>query len=284
MPTFKSFTALDFETMTAARTSACAIGLAKVVDGHIIHKFYSLINPIPDDREHDNSDVHGITREMVAHAPTFLELWPTVRAIIGEDIIVAHNAPFDQCVWQEQMLFYGCEAPDAHRFFCTFEETGLSLEDACARHGIDMGHHHDALDDAVACAKVHLAHNGEMQTRTFTGGVRAVMSQLKAKTYDRQLMEPLTEKAVKNKNTPFFRAKVVITGLLSAWPDRNELGYKLWYLGADIDKSISKKTNIVIVGDSAGPAKLKKIEELRAQGSDIRIIYEPELIEILSRI
>lgn len=53
-------------------------------------------------------------------------------------------------------------------------------------------------------------------------------------------------------------------------------------LGADINTSISKKTNIVVIGDGAGPSKLRKIEELRESGCDIRIIYEPELIDILS--
>lgn len=55
MDSIDSFTAIDFETMTAERASACAIGLVKVIVGHITQRFYSLINPIPDSREHDNA-------------------------------------------------------------------------------------------------------------------------------------------------------------------------------------------------------------------------------------
>jgi BRCT domain type II-containing protein len=35
------------------------------------------------------------------------------------------------------------------------------------------------------------------------------------------------------------------------------------------------------MGNGAGPSKVKKIEDLRAKGHDIRIIYEPELVQIL---
>ena len=107
MQNILSFTAVDFETFTAERSSACAIGLVKVVDGQIVQKFYSLINPIPDNRETDNSAINGITREMVANAPTFQQLWPAIHGVVGNDILVCHNAEFDRSVWEAQMNFYG---------------------------------------------------------------------------------------------------------------------------------------------------------------------------------
>ena len=278
-----SFTAIDFETMTGARSSACAIGLVKVIAGNITQRFYSLINPIPDDKKHDNSYVHGITSEMVATAPTFCELWPTISKIIGDDILVAHNAEFDHSVWDCQMNEYCCtDKPGKYRFVCTYELTGLSLEDACRKHGIDMGHHHDALDDALACAQVFLAENGKVLANTFKGSLKTVLGQMEAKKYDRKTLDPLDDAQVENQDTPFFHAKTVITGVFTQYPNRNDLGRMLQALGADINTSISKKTDIVVIGDGAGPAKLKKIQDLRDQGYDIRIIYEPELIEILS--
>ncbi|HBN63021.1 MULTISPECIES: exonuclease domain-containing protein [Duncaniella] len=278
-----SFTALDFETFTAERSSACAIGLVKVVAGHIVQKFYSMINPIPDHRDKDNSAVNGITREMVAVAPTFQELWPTIKKIIGNDVLVCHNAEFDSSVWDEQMNRYCCVTdPSKFRFFCTYQMTGLSLEDACAKHNIEMGCHHDALDDALACAKIMLAENGSMQTSTFKGGITAARAQMKAKKYERNTLDAIDDSLIENKDTPFFHARTVITGIFSAYPNRDELGKILQALGADINTSISRKTNIVIVGSGAGPSKLRKIEELRTDGFDIRVIYEPELLSILS--
>lgn len=284
MNNLDSFTAIDFETMTAARSSACAIGLVKVISGHITQRFYSLINPISDDKRHDNSDVHGITREMVATAPTFRELWPTISKIVGDDILVAHNAEFDSDVWDCQLGAYcSTDKPGKHRFICTYELTGLSLEDACRKHGIDMGHHHDALDDAMACARIFLAENGKITANTFKGSLKLVMDLIGAKKYDRDTLVPLDDAQVQNRETPFFHARTVITGIFAQFPNRNDLGRQLQALGADINTTISRKTDIVVVGDGAGPAKLKKIQDLREQGHDIRIIYEPELIDILSK-
>lgn len=268
--------------MTAERSSACAIGMVKVVNGQIVQKYYSLINPIPDERTTDNTAVHGITREMVASAPRFKDLWPLIVKITAGSILESHNAEFDSAVWNEQLEYYRCtQNPSQFKFMCTYQLTGLSLKEACAKHNIDMGTHHDALDDALACARVLLAESGQLQADTFKGGVSAAMSQMKAKKYDRETLVPLDDDKIENKETPFFHAKTVITGVFSAYPNRDELGKQLKALGADINTSISKKTNIVVIGSGAGPAKLKKIEELRAAGFDIRTIFEPELITII---
>lgn len=220
-----SFTALDFETLTAERSSACAIGLVKVADGVIVQRFYSLINPIPDDRTSDNSSVHGITRSMVANAPTFLQLWPTIQKFIGEDFIVSHNAEFDSSVWRYQLTHYDCGvSPDDFQFLCSYVLTGQSLDEACARLGIDMGVHHDALDDALACAKVVLAEIGHIFANVFKGGVTKALEQKDKRKYERATLDPLADEQVDNQSTPFFHARTVITGVFSAYPNRNDLG------------------------------------------------------------
>lgn len=285
MSKLQSFTALDFETFTYERSSACAIGLVKVVNGRIVQKFYSLINPIPDNRETDNSIVNGITREMVEVAPTFQQLWPTIINIIGEDVLVCHNAEFDKSVWDEQLKFYGCvNNLSKFQFFCTYQKTGLSLEKACAKHNIEIGTHHDALDDALACAKVMLAENGVKQISLFKGGIPKAKKEWAARKYDQATLVALDDSLVEYKDTPFYHARTVITGTFDAYPKRDDLGKLLQSLGADINTAISKKTNIVVVGLGAGPSKIKKIEELRAEGVDIRVILESELISILSKI
>ena len=87
---------------------------------------------------------------------------------------------------------------------------------------------------------------------------------------------------MKNQDTVFFHANVVITGTFVAYPNRNELGKQIQALGADINTGISGKTTVVVMGQGAGPSKIKKIEEWQAKGHDIRIIYEEELKQILN--
>lgn len=276
-----NFVAIDFETMTAELTSACAIGLVKVINGNIQQEFYSLINPIPDSREQNNTHVHGITPEMVADAPTFEQLFPTLKSFITDLPIVCHNRGADINIMQRCMDHYGLAGIDTANNYCTFEMTGQSLTACCKQYGIPMGEHHNALDDALACAKVFLACQGDIVATTFKGGLNEVMAAAAAKKFERATLDPIADDQVQNQDTPFFHAKVVITGTFAAYPDRNELGKMLQSLGADINTSISKKTNVVVMGQGAGPAKVKKIEALRAEGYDIRIIYEEELKQIL---
>lgn len=70
----------------------------------------------------------------------------------------------------------------------------------------------------------------------------------------------------------FNGKKIVITGIFSEYPDRNELAEIFWNLGADIDRTIGKYTECLIVGDDAGPVKLQT-----AKAQKIQIIYEDEL-------
>lgn len=276
-----NFVAIDFETMTPELTSACAVGLVKVINGTIQKKFYSLIKPIPDLQNRTNTAIHGITPEMCADAPTFAELFPSIASFIGNLPIVCHNRGTDINVLRCCMDHYGLLGVNTANNYCTFELTGQSLVACCAQYGINMGVHHDALDDATACAKVFLACQGKIVATTFSGGIAGAIASAASKKFERSTLDPLDDDQVLNKDTVFFHANVVITGTFAAFPDRNELGKRLQSLGADINTAISGKTTVVVMGVGAGPSKIKKIEDWRSKGHDIRIIYEEELKQIL---
>jgi DNA polymerase-3 subunit epsilon len=87
--------------------------------------------------------------------------------------------------------------------------------------------------------------------------------------------------SVENKDTVFYDKRVVISGVFDDFPLRNDLGVLLKGYGAKINTSISKSTNIFIVGKDVGPAKLNKVLELKDKDIDIRIIEESELYNIL---
>lgn len=74
-------------------------------------------------------------------------------------------------------------------------------------------------------------------------------------------------------NNPFYNKKVVFTGDLKEW-DRSTAAYLLQKLGADVNTSISRKTEIVIIGVGCGPSKLEKIIELIADGVTIQLMNE----------
>ena len=85
---------------------------------------------------------------------------------------------------------------------------------------------------------------------------------------------------MENPNTPFFGQKIVITGQFLTFPKRDELGKLLKQYGADMNTSISKKTNIVIMGYAAGPKKKDLIKDLKGQGYDIQVYNENQLLRV----
>mgnify|MGYP002625022992 FL=1 len=105
-----------------------------------------------------------------------------------------------------------------------------------------------------------------------------VTKEVKAET-----KRPLSPEEVKDQSTPFYQKQVVITGNLSAYPQREELAALLRRYGADINTSISRLTDIVIMGEKAGPSKQKKIKELKDAGCPIQVIAEPLLLDILEQ-
>lgn len=275
---FYNFTAIDFETMTAERTSACAVGIVRVESRVITQKFYSLIRPIPDDRNQNNARVHGITPEMVANAPDWGELWPNIEKYFSNQVIVCHNGDFDFDVLHRLADYYNLHFAVA-KTIDTMMITNSSLADACALAGIPLENHHDALCDATACANLMLSCMGmqyqehHYEKMSVAGKRKRVLSS-EAKT-------PMDASEVEDCNTPFFQQKIVLTGILDSYPMREDLANLLKRYGADINTSISAKTNMVIVGHGAGPSKLKKIDELNAKGADIRVIDEHEFIQII---
>ena len=156
-----TFVAIDFETATTRRDSACAVGLAAGCDGRVVLSRTYMIRP--PSAQFTFSDLHGLGWEDVRDTPTFAELWPTLRTWIDDAAFVAaHNAPFDRSVLHACCARYRLRPPRA-RFTCTVQLARMQwgirptkLSDVCRRLRIAL-RHHDAESDAVACARIVLA-------------------------------------------------------------------------------------------------------------------------------
>lgn len=155
-----SFVALDFETATTARDSACAIGLVRVESGRITERFSRLIRP--PSRNFEFTYLHGIAWKHVASAPSFAELWPEIDAFVrGVDFLAAHNADFDRSVLATSCAAARVPMPRIP-FKCTVDVARRTwgiyptrLDVVAARLGISLNHH-DAASDAEACAEIVL--------------------------------------------------------------------------------------------------------------------------------
>lgn len=156
------FTALDFETANAARDSVCAVGLVMVENGTVVGRLRQLIRPAPLKFDYFNIAIHGITPADVADAPTFAEFWPSLWSRVAGPLI-AHNAAFDMSVLRRALDQSGAPYPETD-YFCTRVIAKLAwpayptyaLDYLAGRLGVTFSHH-DAEEDARACAQVALA-------------------------------------------------------------------------------------------------------------------------------
>ena len=153
--------AIDFETADHGPDSACAIGLAQVVNNKVISVEHYLIRP-PRPTFYF-TDIHGISWNDVVNQPRFGALWPRFRdALESADYILAHNAGFDRRVLNACCESNGIRPPKSE-FVCTVKLARAAwsirpttLPNVCNHLGIDLNHHR-ADSDAVACARIAIA-------------------------------------------------------------------------------------------------------------------------------
>jgi DNA polymerase-3 subunit epsilon len=154
------FTAMDFETGSEYRNSVCQAGLVKVVNGVIVETYSSLIKPPNNFIRDDFTAIHGISPEDTKHAPSFAESYPRWKHLVENQTLVAHNMKFDYgCLISCLSDF--CNLNMTFKTYCTmkiwrgaFENARLST--CCKENDIELIHHHNALADAEACAKLFI--------------------------------------------------------------------------------------------------------------------------------
>ncbi|WP_164779637.1 TerD family protein [Paenibacillus kobensis] len=163
------FVAIDFETANSNRSSACSVGLVEIRGGMIVNNQSWLIDP---EQHFDslNIGIHGITPAMVRGKPTFQKLWPTIRPMLEGKRVIAHNASFDMSVLRYCLDRYAIPYPTLE-YYCTYllskkllpDLPAYRLNDLAKLHFIPLNHH-DALDDAKACAilMINFLHNNQL--------------------------------------------------------------------------------------------------------------------------
>ncbi|GIM61117.1 MULTISPECIES: BRCT domain-containing protein [Capnocytophaga] len=97
--------------------------------------------------------------------------------------------------------------------------------------------------------------------------------EFKTKKFSSDVITPNFD--IEDKSHFFYGKKVVITGNFSKFPIRNEMAKLLHSVGADVNTSISKKTDYVIIGTEAGWRKMEQIEQF-----GVETISEQEFLKL----
>ncbi|ESQ77417.1 exonuclease domain-containing protein [Asticcacaulis sp. AC402] len=156
-----TYVVVDVETTggRAVNDRVTEIAAVKVRGGKIIAEWSSLINPerrIPG----YITQLTGITNEMVAGAPKFVEIADDLAAFLSGAVFVAHNVNFDHSFIASEYRrlerrFHApklCTCAGMRKYYPGHGSYGLGP--LSKEYGIRLENHHRALDDARAAAEL----------------------------------------------------------------------------------------------------------------------------------
>lgn len=158
-----TFICFDIETtgLSAARDKITEIGAVKVENGIITDKFSTFVNPempIPQ----KITQLTGITDEMVKDAPSQSEAVSAFLEFAGDNVLVAHNAPFDT-----SFIAKACEDMGKEYNYTSIDTVAISrailtdiknckLDTVAKFLRLGEFNHHRATDDAEMLAKIFI--------------------------------------------------------------------------------------------------------------------------------
>jgi DNA polymerase-3 subunit epsilon len=323
------FTAIDFETANGFRGSPCAVGLTKVRGGQVVAEASWLMRPPPDHDHFDfhNVRIHGITAEDVAGLPRFGELFPEIGAFIGGDILAAHNAAFDLGVIRSGLEVSGLPGP-AYDYVCTvmlsrrcYSLVSNSLPFAAEEAGVPLVNHHDAAEDARACAGILI----DIAARNGANSIAELYLSLGLALPHQQAFDPARDALSKASLTALAGAgsgAAVVRQFQSGWPEEGanpvpnadaEPGHPLYGqtvvftgqlsmarpeakirsadVGARPESRVTARTTVLVVGDGFVASdlrsgrltgKARRVLELHERGQLIEVLSEGEFLQMVA--
>jgi len=138
--------------------------------GHEVGSFCTLVDP---GRDPGPTHIHGITRSMVAGAPTFAGIRPYLAHLLSGRVVVGHNVDrFDLAFLRAECRRSGGEGlvpgtvPTVDTLKVAQHHLGLrgraTLVDCCTHFGLSWEDHHSALGDARVTAALFTAMRGRL--------------------------------------------------------------------------------------------------------------------------
>jgi DNA polymerase III epsilon subunit family exonuclease len=191
------FVVFDLETtgLSAARDRICEIGAVRVRALEVVDSFQSLVNPgiaLPE----PVARLTGLRGEELRRAPSVSTVLRRFLSFAGDDLLVAHNARFDQRFIEGQLLLaHGRRLSEPP--LCTAALARRLLEGRLRRVGLASLAHffgvssrpcHRALPDAEATAQVlvHLIGLAQELGARRLSQLRALAAPRKRRVYDKR--------------------------------------------------------------------------------------------------
>lgn len=294
-PISRNFVAVDVETANDSPNSICSIGVVKIENGRFAKKYYSLVKPIGDFANFAkiNTEINGIHPQDVVNSPTFREIFPDLRDIVGDNVLIAHNAMFDATSIFQSALAIGLEYVDLN-FIDTlsisrrlYNLPNYKLDTVSEHLGINLEHHHNSLSDSAAAAMIFYKMSQTIErlepsdlifTRNFVKKIKKPVRSLPPSAFiGINAKDIKTSKTEFNQTNPLFGKEVVVTGEIPGY-SRDAAWQKIVDMGGRVNGGVRKSTDILIDAD---PNTVSSKERLAIKYG-IKIITDKDLLKIFA--
>lgn len=301
------FAAIDFETATRFRASACGVGVAMISGGEVAATRRWLIQPPGNEYEPINISIHGITPAMTATSPGFGEVWTEVAEMIGELPVIAHYAAFDIGVLRASLTGSEKSWPDL-RYYCTCALSrrawpgwlSYRLEDVAHACGVKYSPH-DPVDDARAAGELAVAICGATGCRSIFDASQELgvwPGELSANDWlpcgvhgsgahpKYSTLRPTVDDI--DEDGRLYGRTVVFTGTMTHWT-RDQAAQVAVNAGAHVSNNISRKVDYLVCGlqdaavvkDGVHSGKMIAATELNSKGAHIQLVSEADFYRML---
>lgn len=249
------------------------IGIARVRNNIVVETYSQLIKPIQEINGFI-TDFTGITNDMVKNMPSILDVKDSVLEFIGDDIILGHNTAFDLAFlnyrfntrisnqYMDTLQFARKVFPDLknHKLTTLVKRFNLSKNE------------HRALEDCISTKQLYDLIKQTMEEKNLK--IETMWSTGKIKDF-------VSNNTEFNEDGPFYQRHMVFSGKLEKMT-KAEAQQLVVDVGAILDNSVTKQTNILILGSTEQNSILKgkesakhiKAEKYIQEGEDLEIIDE----------
>ena len=284
------YTVVDIETtgLSPEYDEIIEICAFKYRGSELVNKYSTLVKP---EREVDDfiMQLTGITNNMLASAPSAVDVMQPLYDFIGSDVIVGHNINFDI-----NFLYDYCvrilSKPLSNDFVDTMRIARLlhkenkhnRLSDLAAQYNLSYKGAHRADFDCTLTNSIYEIFKKECIDCSIELNTLAKHSQVKAADISATLSEIPAD-------SPLLNKVVVFTGALEKMLRKDAMKLVANMGGINGD-NVTKKTNYLVLGNNdycttiknGKSSKQRKAEEYKLKGYDIEVIPEGVFYDIVN--